>query len=163
MFLTTLCEAEETSVVKSTKAQVAVTHTENTQWPLDERDQPIDLSVIQTKTSTSSTHNELVPSKSWSVDYQCLMVLLFEIDAASSAVTPVRWKLRGLVVENNGSLLMDPGNHSWTPEALSRLVFPGQMLSEGFWVATHLTLHNPSSLTSEQLWVTSTAVRVDMR
>ena len=84
MFLTTLCDAQETSVVKSTKAQVAVTHTERAQWLLDERDPQIDLFAIQTRTSTSSTHNELVPSQSWSVDYLCLMVLLFEIDAASS-------------------------------------------------------------------------------
>ena len=41
--------------------------------------------------------------------------------------------------------------------------FPCQMLYEGFWAATHLPLHNPSSLTSEQHWVTSAVVQVYMR
>ena len=31
--------------------------------------------------------------------------------------------------------------------------FPCQMLLEGFWAATHLPLHSPSSLTLEQHWV----------
>ena len=32
--------------------------------------------------------------------------------------------------------------------------FPCQMLYEDFWAAIHLSLRNPSSLTSEQHWVT---------
>ena len=36
--------------------------------------------------------------------------------------------------------------------------FPCQMLSEGFWAATHLPLYHPSSLTAEQHWVTSTVI-----
>ena len=38
-------------------------------------------------------------------------------------------------------------------QTTSRLGFPCQMLLEGFWAATHLPLHNPSSLTPEQRWV----------
>ena len=38
--------------------------------------------------------------------------------------------------------------------------FPCQMLYEGFWAATHLPLHIPSSLTPEQHWVTSIVVHV---
>ena len=38
--------------------------------------------------------------------------------------------------------------------------FPCQILSEGFWAATHLPLHCPSSLTLEQHWVTSTVVHM---
>ena len=37
--------------------------------------------------------------------------------------------------------------------------FACQMLYESFWAATHLLLHNPSSLTSEQHWVTKTALQ----
>ena len=54
----------------------------------------------------------------------------------------------------------DPGNRGWTPVVSQQAGFPCQMLSEGFWAATHLSLHCQSSSTSEQHWVTSAVVHV---
>ena len=54
----------------------------------------------------------------------------------------------------------NPGNDGWTPEIPQQAAFPCQMLSEGFWAATHLPLNNPSSLALEQHWVTSTVAHV---
>ena len=53
-----------------------------------------------------------------------------------------------------------PGNRGWTPVVSQQAGFPCQMLSEGIWAATHLPLHYPSSLTSEQHWVTLTVVHM---
>ena len=56
-----------------------------------------------------------------------------------------------------------PGNRSWTQVVYQQAGFPSQMLSEGFWAATHLPLHSLSSLTSEQLWVSIDSCQDDMR
>ena len=56
-----------------------------------------------------------------------------------------------------------PGNLGWTPVVSQQTGFPCQILSEGFWAATHLPFHCQSSSTSEQHWVTSAVVHVHMR
>ena len=51
------------------------------------------------------------------------------------------------------------GDESYFLGLSSRLVSPARCCCEGFWAATHLPFHSPSSMSLEEHWVSMDCVR----